>query len=121
MMFVDSEKFLNPVPDAPMVKDPRPGDSDSAFYDRTKAFHDDVEEALESGSQPDMFYACGSESSKCSYDYSDSESLISFPLNMACEDTGFLASDLDFTIQFYESGIARMLIGEPGNTRFRIS
>ena len=118
MMFTDTEKFLNPVSDVQTVADPRPGDSDTAFYERTRAFHIDVAETLEQGEQPDMYYTCGSD---CDYTYNRDKSLISFPLHMACEDTGFLASELEFSIQFYESGIARMLIGEPENTRFRIS
>ena len=121
MMFKDTEKFLNPSTDVQTVDDPQPGENDSSFYDRTRQFHIDVDEAVQQGEQPDMFYACGSETAECSYNYNRTKSLISFPLHMACEDTGFLASDLEFTVQFYESGIARMLIGEPDNTRFRIS
>ena len=40
---------------------------------------------------------------------------------MNCDDTGFLASELEFNIQFYEGGISRVLIGEKNNERFRIS
>ena len=40
---------------------------------------------------------------------------------MNCDDTGFLASELEFNVQFYEGGIARFLIGEKDNRRFRIS
>ena len=46
---------------------------------------------------------------------------MSFPLSMGCDSTGQLAKELQFKMWFHQDGIAQILIGEPGNTRFQIS
>jgi len=40
---------------------------------------------------------------------------------LQCDDRSYLASNLTFEISFYQDGITRFLIGEQGNSRFRIS
>ena len=118
MLFM-GEKFLNSEEsDVPAFNDPQPGATDAPFYDRTRAFFHDVADQVAAGEQPDLYYRC---TGACDFDYSPDEALISFPVQMSCDDTGFLASELEFNVQFYQDGIARFLIGEKDNTRFRIS
>ena len=42
-------------------------------------------------------------------------------LNIGCEERGYLAEALTAKVWFYQNGITRFVIGEPGNTRFQIS
>ena len=42
-------------------------------------------------------------------------------LNIGCGESGYLAETLTAKIWFYQNGIARFVIGEPGSTRFQIS
>ena len=52
----------------------------------------------------------------------DSEtSTINARLEMGCDQSGYLAHDLDLQMQFYEDGIMRTLIDTADHTRFRIS
>ena len=116
-----SDKFLNfDSTDVETVTygDPSPGSSDTGFYNRANAYKIDVESLLEEGEQTDLFYSCGT---NCAHTYDEDEASISFPLKMGCNDTDYLAAELTFKMWFYQDGISRIMIGEPGNKRFRIS
>ena len=97
MLFQPTDKFLNEaeVTDVPAFSDPMPGVTDAPFYDRTKAFRQDVAAQIEAFETPDLQYGC---SDPCAYNYDADDALISFPLQMSCDDTGFLASELEFNI-----------------------
>lgn len=40
---------------------------------------------------------------------------------MGCDQSGYLAHNLDLTMEFYEDGIVRTLLDDGSYTRFRIS
>jgi hypothetical protein len=51
----------------------------------------------------------------------DAYASITAVLNLNTMDSGDLAQTLNLRLTFYQNGIMRALIGEPGNTRFKIS
>ena len=51
----------------------------------------------------------------------DEEASIEMALNLGCIGSGYLANDLIVKMWFYQNGMTRFLIGEPGNTRFQIT
>ena len=59
-MLFQSDKFLNEVEvtDVPAFSDPQPGATDAPFYDRTRAFHNDVAAQIEAFKTPDLQYSC---------------------------------------------------------------
>ena len=88
-----------------------------SFCERARAFKYDVEASLEASQKPDLFYYCDA----CSPEFDDEEKSVSFPLSKGCNSTGQLAKELQFKMWFHQDGIAQILIGEPGNSRFQIS
>ena len=86
--------------------------SDIAFCMRTREYRRDTEQQR---SNADLQYYVAS------HEFNDEEGSIEMDLQMQCEDTGYLASKLTAKMWFYQNGIARVVIGEPDNTRFQIS
>ena len=49
------------------------------------------------------------------------ESKVGFTLNLGCTDNGYMATELNVELYFYQNGIMRAHIDQPDSTRFRIS
>ena len=50
-----------------------------------------------------------------------SKGVVTATLDLASSTDGTVAQSLDLTLTFYQNGIVRMLVEEPGVKRFRIS
>ena len=87
------------------------------FVSKPKAFRDDVDHLEEAGLEPELYYFCDD----CEPSFREEDAKFTLPLTIGCDSPGILARDLVLEMSFYKDGIARVLIGEPGNTRFRIS
>ena len=117
MLFASPTKFLDVASDAIADTDPSSFCNDISFCERTRAFKTDVEALAEQDETPDLFYFC----EHCTPDFDNEDTAISFPLQMGCDNTDYLAANLTFKMWFYQDGIARIVIGEPDNDRFQIS
>ena len=53
--------------------------------------------------------------------FDNETSTVTAKLEMGCDQTGYLARELELQMQFYENGIMRTLIDTADHTRFRIS
>ena len=100
---VDATKYVN----HPCEKTP--------FCARHRAFEKDIFENPNSNS--DLFYSLD----PSSIAINDEFGYLSAQLNFFSNDSGDFASVLNLRMTFYQNGIMRTLIEEPGSTRFRIS
>jgi hypothetical protein len=86
------------------------------FCMRHRAFETDLF-ARQFESAADLFYRVD----PSSIQIHDAYASITAVLNLNTMDSGDLAQTLNLRLTFYQNGIMRTLIGEPGNTRFKIS
>lgn len=89
---------------------------DTPFCARHRAFESDMFSADVNGA--DLYYSVNPSSVVVNDDYG----ALTAQLNFACAgDSGDFASTLNLRMTFYQNGIMRTLIEEPGSTRFKIS
>ncbi len=89
---------------------------DTPFCERHRAFESDMLSSNINGA--DLYYSVNPSSVVVHDEYG----ALTAQLNFACAgDSGDFASTLNLKMTFYQNGIMRALIEEPGSTRFKIS
>ena len=82
---------------------------------RSRDFKYDVQKQQEANNPVDLQYSVQA------IQINDEEGSIELELNIGCHGSRYLAKNLIATMFFYQNGITRFVIGEPGNERFRIT
>ena len=95
------------------ANDDQPTCEQQPFCDRYRSLMDSPDLIAKS----DVYYSMDADSVKCNF----RENQIEATLNLASSSDGTVAQSLDLTMVFYQNGIMRLLIEEPGVKRFRIS
>ena len=99
--------------DLPVSNDAQPTCEEQPFCDRFRQFMDHADLRTDS----DVYYSV--DQTSVTGDYKSGK--VTATLNLASKSDGTVSQSLDMTLTFYQNGIIRMLMTEPGVERFRIS